>query len=1182
MKRVLFLFGVVLVAATAFAQYPIDPVQLQNDATAFEMITTAPEGLPVRTEVEPWVHRGVVKPHIFGRFPSDDLQQVERLVNDYYAAGVEVLYIVGHSADNFTTSQITAMRRASDVAHDHGMKVGLYTGPFGLENQAAIDQYPILEDWFQLDRSGTPVTAWGGNTFCPLSPYPMIFRLKLTRQLVEQCNLDGIFLDIPWLFTNACYCARCTTVFRQHMGQPGLLLPALDDYANPLLPDFLEWRYQTIRNILEAFARELKTERSNLFFMGNYSAQFSSVEAFHLHGLYPRRANPSADSILTELTPFLLGEPEWLVGAMIQSAVSETGRPVYHALVLDEDEELAPPAHVLHSHAEVLASNGTLMHRYPLSQEILGPANGPFIAAIRQANMFQRDHHDLFTTATSIAPQAIVYSRASALWARDASHASFGGINHISRYIRHWLGLYLAALYSQNPVDVLTDDQLTTAELNRYKLVLLPEAISLDTQDIQQLSAFVRNGGTLVVTGLCGVYDRRGARRSSYPPDWPLPTIVPDPLPSASTPPVEYSLGNGRFVHYPGPVDRSAWEATTVAEAKRLASALLSTLGSAELVSLQPIGTASDTMPLVRVTAYRHESQALIHLVNYSSNQINYRGAAQPSTFGTKRFISSIDSLGPLRLKFRYSGDFSTAELVSIDSQETQPLSIHRSGDMYEVVLPRLQTYAVVVFHEREGSAFIEEAVQRGLQDRGSAQGPTWGDYDGDGDDDLLLCVDSNGAARLFQNDGTGVFSERLEAFASSSLLESNAAAWFDYDRDGDLDVFFGAYAQPSRLFRNEGGSSFANVSALLSTNDSEFDNVFALAVGDFIKNGYADIFHAVMSNTAGYNRLWANTPTGFSDAIVAPLSTRLSPRSANAIDFDNDGHLDLFLCRAGAGVPSVLYRNNGDGSWTDIASGGPLANTGKTGRGAAWGDLDNDGDLDVVLANYGQENLLARNEGNGRFEQITGTPINTGVIDAVCPVLLDYDNDGDLDVVIHAIGPTGTAALYRNEGAFTFTDITLTDAPAFASNLCDGRGMAVADADDDGDMDIYRANASTTVGDGNSYFYLNQTNNANWLKVKVTGHASDPQAFGAHVSVFKAGTRILVGFRQIQSQTGYEAFNSLVQHFGVPAGEIFDVEVRFPRSETTRTIHNVTPAQTLIVEEQSPSGVGQTWFHYQ
>ncbi|MBN1478594.1 ASPIC/UnbV domain-containing protein, partial [Candidatus Sumerlaeota bacterium] len=116
----------------------------------------------------------------------------------------------------------------------------------------------------------------------------------------------------------------------------------------------------------------------------------------------------------------------------------------------------------------------------------------------------------------------------------------------------------------------------------------------------------------------------------------------------------------------------------------------------------------------------------------------------------------------------------------------------------------------------------------------------------------------------------------------------------------------------------------------------------------------------------------------------------------------------------------------------------------------------------------------------------------------------------------------------------------------------------------------------------GASYFYLNGTDNSDWLKVRVVGTFSDPQAFGTQVSVYEAGTTNLVGYSQVQSQVGYEGFNSLIQHFGVPAAGTYDVFAVFPRTGAIASAEAVATAQTITLTEPAPSTTGaEHWETY-
>lgn len=457
-------------------------------------------------------------------------------------------------------------------------------------------------------------------------------------------------------------------------------------------------------------------------------------------------------------------------------------------------------------------------------------------------------------------------------------------------------------------------------------------------------------------------------------------------------------------------------------------------------------------------------------------------------------------------------------------------------------------------------ASFTESAAARGVAHSGNfAQGVSFVDIDNDGDDDMSLGVHSAGV-RVFINNGSGNFTAGPTPQTGPS---GGPVIWFDYDKDNDLDCVVGYAFQNTHFYRND-GAAYTEVSDLLSADPAEYTNRFCVLASDFDKNGFVDIALSPFSTGAGVNRIYAQNAGTFTDVATAIAADIVGSRGGNTLDYDNDGDVDIYIC--GDGAPSILYRNDGAGVFTNVATGSPIDNASRNGRGSAWGDLDNDGDLDCVIANTnGGGNAIIRNDA-GTFVAV-GTTFDSGIADAIGPVLFDCDNDGDLDIFVQTLNSAGgPAKLYRNDGGFGFTDITASDVPAMGSNLADGRGAAVGDVDNDGDLDLYQANGSG----GPSYFYVNNTNNSNWLKVKVAPTSGDKQAFGARISVFNAGTNVLRGFRQIQSETAYLSQDSLVQHFGVPVGGLYDVKVYFPFTNNTTTVSNVPPTQTITVVNAS------------
>jgi len=233
----------------------------------------------------------------------------------------------------------------------------------------------------------------------------------------------------------------------------------------------------------------------------------------------------------------------------------------------------------------------------------------------------------------------------------------------------------------------------------------------------------------------------------------------------------------------------------------------------------------------------------------------------------------------------------------------------------------------------------------------------------------------------------------------------SGNAVWGDYDSDGDLDLYV-----TKHLFRNDGDGNFTDVAAGTS-----------------------------LGNTGAVNgAVWG--------------------------DYDNDGDLDLYLAtESGA---NKLFRNDGDGNFTDVAAGTALADTGK-GNGVAWGDYDNDGDLDLYLANWQSSNKLFRNEGDDNFTVVWNH--RSGPDQSVS--WADFDNDGNLDILVTALAGTPNE-LYQNDGLGNFTNIA---SGVLASTGNHTRGLACGDYDNDGDMDVFYAN------DGQSEQLLRNDGNANF-----------------------------------------------------------------------------------------------------
>lgn len=367
------------------------------------------------------------------------------------------------------------------------------------------------------------------------------------------------------------------------------------------------------------------------------------------------------------------------------------------------------------------------------------------------------------------------------------------------------------------------------------------------------------------------------------------------------------------------------------------------------------------------------------------------------------------------------------------------------------------------------------------VQDGKPSDGATWGDIDNDGDLDVYV-VNWYGQANLFYlNDGKGNFTQVKDG----DIIQgghSETASWADYDKDGDLDLYI--------------------------TNTSP--------------NGAGQKNFLVVNN--GDNRFTLNT----SDVVVSSVR---DSRNVNWVDIDSDNDLDLYLTNEG-GKPNQLFLNNGSGGFTTVTS-GSIVTSAKTSFGSSWADYDNDGDLDLFVANFGgNKSQLFQNDGKGNFTEIINSVINA-VGGSVGSIWGDIDNDGDLDLFVtnSTFNSNKTQNfLYTNNGDGTFTKVTTGPVATYEGNSF---GAAFGDYDNDGDLDLVTANNYQDAAKNSLYRNLGNTNH--WVNISLKGVMSNTAAIGAKVRLKATiGGKIVWQMREISTQSGYNCQNSLRVHFGL------------------------------------------------
>jgi hypothetical protein len=343
--------------------------------------------------------------------------------------------------------------------------------------------------------------------------------------------------------------------------------------------------------------------------------------------------------------------------------------------------------------------------------------------------------------------------------------------------------------------------------------------------------------------------------------------------------------------------------------------------------------------------------------------------------------------------------------------------------------------------------AFTNVAASAGVASA-NGRGVAAGDYDGDGDIDLFVA----GTYALYRNNGGGAFEDVAQMSGlTAGMAEGRAAAWLNYDGDDDLDLYV-ANAGADRLYRNDYGV-FTDVSMDTGISDNAVGN--AVAVGDVNGDGQADIYVA----NAGQDVLYVNDEHGAFSRNQLSMENATGWAVAMA-DYNKDNRLDIFVAN-GAGEADLLYRNDGNGMFTEVAGAAGVQSTSADGRGAVWLDYDKDNDADLFVVNTGSD-LLYRNN-NGMFTDVTTA---AGLVDmavGAAAAAADYDKDGDADVFV---ANDGQDFLYRNNGNGTFNQVAtfsgMTDTAA-------GRAAAWLDATGDGNADLFVGNA-----EGGNFLYRN------------------------------------------------------------------------------------------------------------
>ncbi len=378
---------------------------------------------------------------------------------------------------------------------------------------------------------------------------------------------------------------------------------------------------------------------------------------------------------------------------------------------------------------------------------------------------------------------------------------------------------------------------------------------------------------------------------------------------------------------------------------------------------------------------------------------------------------------------------------------------------------------------------YTDVTSQMGISVPGLGSGTAWGDFDGDGDMDLLVSSSTNPKqVHLYRNDGN-VFVNVTPASGLDNEARNFAVG--DYDNDGLDDVALISFGYvETRLYHNSGGMQFTDVSAAAGIHGTYS---WRSSWVDYDDDGLLDLY---LCGTTSY--LFRNLGNGTFEDVAASAGIQVGGRSCAWLDYDNDGDEDLYVGRTST---NLLYRNNGNGTFSEVGAAAGVNDPGGT-SGVCSGDFNGDGLFDLYSVNINTpSNVLYRNLGNGTFENVTSAAGVGDVGDGRTATFIDIDYDGLVD--IFSSNHVYSNRLYRNNGNGTFTDVA--DAMSIASPP-DPFGTGFADYDNDGDIDVFLATHF-----GNKLLRCDGVTNQ-WIRISLVGTVSNRSAIGAIVRCVSSG----------------------------------------------------------------------------
>ena len=444
-------------------------------------------------------------------------------------------------------------------------------------------------------------------------------------------------------------------------------------------------------------------------------------------------------------------------------------------------------------------------------------------------------------------------------------------------------------------------------------------------------------------------------------------------------------------------------------------------------------------------------------------------------------------------------------------------------------------------------------------------------DMNADGLDDIIRLDDARNLQIEYQN-SNGIFTRYNYGSIGGSQWGLCIA---DVDDNGFNDVLAGgSYNNLKLITASNDGTTFSSTNL---SGPSIF--VQNLNFADIDNNGTIDIFACHDDGvSSAYSNDGSGAMT-YDLGLINAVSTVPSDNSGNYgtiwVDYDNDGDQDLYISKCRLGVNdandgrrlNLLFQNDGSGNYTDVGVAAGLVP-----RGQSWSanfeDIDNDGDFDCFLINHDITSMIYENNGNGTFTDITSTSGISSTLSAmgsggIQVVMEDFDNDTFVDIFVTA--RSGSHHLFKNNGDKSFTEMTspftLPSGPARIQSA------AVGDLNNDGFLDVVAGFATGYNSPSNNpdVLYLNDGNSNNWSEITLKGGPSNSNGIGARIEIYGDwGTQI----REVRSGESYGTMNSLMTHFGLASHTaITKIIVKWPSGIVDELLSPAINQSNTIIE---------------